>query len=86
MAIEREKIDSCIAEIARWFVRNRRHMKTRDIRAIATKYFTSDEDLTELYEYLASPQGVEEVAKLLRLEGWKAGLVELEQGGGHVGG
>jgi len=69
-----EKVEACLTELAKWFVKNRRQMEASDLRPIATKYFGFGEELTEFYNYIASPEGDGEFRKYLRLEAWKAGL------------
>ncbi len=68
------KYHDCMEEIAKWFVTHRTKIHIKDMRPIAEKYFKSEEDLTEFYDYLNSPQGGAEFGKILRLEAWKAGI------------
>jgi hypothetical protein len=68
-----------LIEIAKWYVKNRREMEASDLRPIATKYFGSGEELTEFYDYMASPEGGAEFRKQLRREAWKAGLAGPER-------
>lgn len=74
-----EEYKQCMKELAEWFVGHRRKMGLTDMRPIAQKYFTTDEELTKFYQYLSSPEGEAEFGKIIRLEGWKAGILGPER-------
>lgn len=73
-AINKEKAEKCIEELAEWFAKYRRPMPVKDMRPLAEEYFGTGEELTEFYEYLASPEGGELFKKQLRLQSWELGL------------
>ena len=53
-------------EMAEWYCKHQRPMTVKELRPIATKYFGTDDQLIEFYEYLASPQGQKEFRRELR--------------------
>ena len=61
-----KKTMAAFMEMAEWYCKHRRAMTPKDLRPIATKYFGTEEGLTEFYEYLASPQGQKEFRRELR--------------------
>lgn len=69
-----EKRQACVKEIAEWYGKHRRIMSWRNLRPIARKYFPTDAELTDFYEWLVTPEGVSEMRKYLRLEAWMLGL------------
>jgi hypothetical protein len=72
--IPNPEYEKCMIELAKWFVRHKRKMTLKDMRPIVSKYFSTDEKAEPFHNYLASPEGGGEFRKLLRLEGWKAGM------------
>jgi hypothetical protein len=53
-------------EMAEWYVKHQRPMTVKELRPIATKYFKTEGELTQFYEYLASPEGQKEFRRELR--------------------
>ena len=53
-------------EVAEWYVKHRRPMTVKELRPIAAKHFKTEEELTQFYEYLASPEGQREFRRELR--------------------
>lgn len=66
---DREKTKKYLAafiEISEWFCKNRRPITIPELNTITTKYFGTEEELGDFYQYLASPQGLQEFRRELR--------------------
>lgn len=74
-----KKYRPCMEDLAKWFVEHRRKIRLEDMRPITEKHFGTGEELEEFYHYLDSPEGTEEVGKILRMAAWKAGLAGPER-------
>lgn len=61
-----QKTLAAFMEMSEWYCKNLRHMTVKELRPIASKYFGTGEELTEFYEYLASPEGEKAFRRELR--------------------
>jgi len=63
---KRRKTLAAFLEMGEWYVKHRRLMPIKDIRAIGTKYFGTGDDYTEFLEYFVSSEGLKEFRHELR--------------------
>jgi len=64
-ALTRQR-SAALIEIAEWYCQQRRPLTVTVLHPIASKYFSSDEELEEFYQYLESPQGQSRFREELR--------------------
>jgi len=74
-----KEYEECLEEIAKWLVKHRRMIHAKDLRPIQGKYFATHEERDKFNRYVSSPEGGTEFVKILRLEGWKAGILGPER-------
>ncbi len=71
--------EECMEEVAKWLVKHRKLIRARNLRPIQAKYFATHEERDKFNRYISSPEGGAEFVKILKLEGWKAGILGPER-------
>lgn len=60
------KATAVFMEMSDWFCKYRKPMTVKEVRPIATRYFSTGEELLEFYEYLVTSEGQKKLRRELR--------------------